>query len=149
MKKTVLALMAMLLVSFSFADLASAQKIRNAKITDLTELSQKFIKDYFSDLKIDDITVDGTRKAEVEFTDGTDLEFGMDGFWKEIENDGGIPLERLKMLPGQMTTSLKDDFGEYKIKKVDRKDLLYEVELEGKNNKEIKIRYDLNGQYLF
>lgn len=124
-----------------------AQKIRNAKFSDLPKLSQEFITKYLPDLKIEEITVDGTRKAEVEFTDGTDLEFGEEGYWHEIENDRGLSVEHLQMLPGQMLTSLKDDFGSYKIIKVDRKDLLYEVELKAK--KEIKIRYDLNGQYLF
>ena len=93
--------------------------------------------------------VEGTRKAEVEFKDGTEIKFGRDGYWKEIENDKGIPLDRLQMLPGQMLTSLRDDFGEYTITEVERMDVHYLVKLEGKNKKEIKLRYDLNGQYLF
>lgn len=147
MKKIGFVLFALLLFNFSFANDYSQDKIRNAKFSDLPQMSQDFIKKYLPTLTIEEITVEGTRKAEVDFTDGTDLEFGKDGYWRTIENERGIPLTHLQMLPGQMLTSLKDDFGQYVIKEVERKDVLYEVELMGK--KEIKIRYDLNGQYLY
>ncbi len=149
MKKLGISLLAFMLFSLAFVPSIQAQKNRNAKLTDLTALSQEFIKQYYADQTIDYIMVEGTRKAEVEFKDGTEIKFGRDGYWIEIENDKGIPLDRLQMLPGQMLTSLRDDFGEYTITEVERMDVHYLVKLEGKNKKEIKLRYDLNGQYLF
>ncbi|MEG1585728.1 MAG: PepSY-like domain-containing protein [Bacteroidales bacterium] len=149
MKKIGLIFMALLLFNFTFAENNQEKKIRNAKFSDLPALSQKFITQYLPKLTIEYITVDGTRKAEVDFTDGTELEFGREGFWREIDNDRGLSINHLQMLPGQMLTSLQKDFGEYTIETVEQKDLYYKVELKAKNGKEIEIRYDLNGQYLF
>ena len=149
MKKIGLLLVTLLLFNFTFSENFQQKRIRNAKFSDLPEMSQKFITQYFSKLTIEYISVDGNRKAEVDFSDGTDLEFGKDGYWKEIDNDRGLTMDHLRMLPGQMLTSLTKDFAQYRIEKVERKDLYYKVELEGQNGKEIEIRYDLNGQYLF
>lgn len=149
MKKIGLLMMALLLFNFTFAEGIQDKKMRNAKFSDLPAMSQEFITKYLMKLTIDYITIDGNRKAEVEFSDGTDLEFGRDGYFKEIENDRGLTLDHLQMLPGQMLTSLKNDFGKYRIEKVEHKNLYYKVELEGDNGKEIEIRYDLNGQYLY
>ncbi|MEG0949394.1 MAG: PepSY-like domain-containing protein [Bacteroidales bacterium] len=149
MKKIGLLMVALLLFNFTFAEEMQGKKIRNAKFSDLPAMSQEFITKYLTKLTIDYITIDGNRKAEVEFSDGTDLEFGRDGYFKEIENDRGLTLNHLQMLPGQMLTSLKNDFGKYRIEKVEHKNLYYKVELEGDNGKEIEIRYDLNGQYLY
>lgn len=149
MKKIAFLIVTLLLFNFTFSEDFQQKKKRNAQFSDLPVLSQQFIKQYFATAAIDYITVIGDRKAEVDLADGTELEFGRGGYWSEIENEKGLLLDNLKMLPGQMLTSLKNDFGEYKIITVDRKDLYYKVELEGRNDKEIEIRYDLNGQYLF
>lgn len=149
MKKIGLLMVSMLLITVAFAGEFQNKKIRNAKFSDLPTLSQEFITKYFPKLTIDFITVEGDRKAEVDFSDGTDLEFGRDGYFKEIENDRGLTMDHLQMLPGQMLTSLQKDFNQYRIEKVEHKNLYYKVELESANGKEIEIRYDLNGQYLY
>ncbi|MDO5572130.1 MAG: PepSY-like domain-containing protein [Bacteroidales bacterium] len=147
MKKTALILISLMLFNFSFSPMFSNEKIKDAKFSDLPTLTQDFIKKYFPNKTIAEINIEKGRKAEIEFKDGIELDFGREGFWKEIESEKGIHLTDLQMLPGQMLTSLKDDFGNWKILKVDQEDLLYEVTLI--NKKKIKIRYDLNGQYLF
>lgn len=151
MKKNKIGLLivTLLLAHFAFAENMQSKKIRNAKLSDLTTVTQEFMKQYFPNAAIDYISVDGNRKAEIELKDGTEIEFGMDGYFKEIENEKGLQMPHLQMLPGQMLTSLKDDFAKYQIEKVEHKNLYYKVELKGANGKEIEIRYDLNGQYLY
>lgn len=149
MKKIGLLFLSLLLCVGIASAQATTQKTRNAQFSELPALSQDFIKKYFAKLTIDHITVEGTKKAEVDFKDGTELEFGRDGYWKDIENDHGLTQDHLQMLPGQMLTSLKKDFSEYKIEKIEHRNTFYKVELQGKTGKEVEIRYDLNGQYLY
>jgi hypothetical protein len=149
MKRLGLILMVMMLaIGFGCSD-AQAKKNRNAKFTDLPTLSQEFILKYFPQLTIDAISIDGDREADVRFADGTELEFGRDGYFKEIDNERGLSTAQLQMLPGQMLTSLTKDFAGYRIESVEHGDLFYKVDLEGTNGKDIEIHYDLNGQYLY
>ena len=139
----------LMMFGVGLANAQTTKKIRRAQFTDLPTLSQEFIVKYLPKLTINTISVDGNREADVKFTDGTEVEFGRDGYFKEIDNERGIAFENLQMLPDQMLSSLKRDFGAYRIESVEHGDLFYKVELEGANGKDIEIHYDLNGQYLY
>jgi hypothetical protein len=149
MKRLGLILMVMILAfGFGCSD-AQAKKNRNAKFTDLPTLSQEFILKYFPQLTIDAIIIDDDREADVRFADGTEIEFGRDGYFKEIDNERGLTIDKLQMLPDQMRSSLAKDFAGYRIESIEHSNLFYKVDLEGTNGKDIEIHYDLNGQYLY
>lgn len=147
MKRLGLLMVSLLLITVAFAD--NPQKVRNAKFSDLPTISQEFIQKYLPQLKVEYIEVEGTYKAEVEFTDGTEVDFGRDGYFKSIENDRGLTMDHLQMLPDVLRVNLEQNFKQFRIEKVEQRDLFYKVELEGPNDKEYEARFTLNGEFLY
>ena len=79
---------------------------------------------------------------EVYLSDGTELEFDINGYWKEIENKTH-PFS-LDFLPQNLVSIITSEFPNAKAKEIERKINHYKIKL----NNGIKIHIDFNGAIL-
>ncbi|MBM0637337.1 PepSY-like domain-containing protein [Campylobacter sp. VicNov18] len=79
---------------------------------------------------------------EVYLSDGTELEFDIDGSWKEIENKA-FPFN-LDFLPKNLVDIIKNEFPNTKAKEIERKINHYKIKLDN----DIKFLIDFNGSIL-
>lgn len=79
---------------------------------------------------------------EVYLSDGTELEFNIDGTWKKIENKA-LPF-KLDFLPKNLANIIVNEFPELKSREIERKINHYKI----KFNNGIKILIDFNGTIL-
>ncbi|HDZ5064854.1 TPA: PepSY-like domain-containing protein [Campylobacter jejuni] len=79
---------------------------------------------------------------EVYLSDGTEVEFDIDGTWKEIENKT-LPFN-LDFLPQNLVNIIKNEFPNVKAREIERKINYYKIKLDN----DVKILIDLNGTIL-
>lgn len=79
---------------------------------------------------------------EVYLSDGTELEFDIDGAWKEIENKA-FPFD-LDFLPQNLANTITSEFPNTKAREIERKINHYKIKL----NNDVKILIDFNGTIL-
>lgn len=107
---------------------------------DLPEVSKAFLQQNFK-ASIGIVQKD-KNSYEVYLSDGTELEFEIDGTWKEIENKAN-PFD-LNFLPQNLASIIKNEFPNTKAREIERKINHYKVKL----NNGMKIRIDFNGTIL-
>ncbi|HDZ4932110.1 PepSY-like domain-containing protein [Campylobacter jejuni] len=80
---------------------------------------------------------------EVYLSDGTEVEFDIDGTWKEIENKT-FPFN-LDFLPQNLVNIIKNEFPNVKAREIERKINYFKIKLDN----DVKILIDLNGTILY
>ncbi|MFQ6341344.1 PepSY-like domain-containing protein [Campylobacter sp. VTCC 70190] len=105
----------------------------------LPSISKEFLRTHFK-AQVGIVQKD-KNSYEVYLSDGTELEFDIDGAWKEIENKSH-PFN-LDFLP-QIASIVKNEFPNTKIREIERKINHYKIKLDNG----IKILIDFNGTLL-
>lgn len=99
-----------------------------------------FIESHFSTLKVVEVELDyerGEKGYKIEFSDGTDLEIGANGEWREIDVErGGVPSE---LIPTAIRTYVEQNYPTALIEKISRNPRIYEIEL----NNDLEIKFDM------
>jgi len=118
---------------------ASARNNTTITFNNLPVVSQNFITSNFGTATIKKIKA-GTAKYEVEFTNGTELEFYKNGSLKQAEAERqALPVSVLNSLPANVKTYVSSKFANWKLTDVEVKSSgKIEVELEkGKYDAEL------------
>ena len=100
------------------------------EINDLPQRSIEMINNHFKDKSISYIKTEGWsigREYEVVFTDGVNLEFNYEGFWKEIKSKKDTIPQSL--IPENVKSYLSEKYPNFKIKKIEEKRKTYELKL--------------------
>ena len=115
----------MLLQSPAFAD-------DDIQFNQLPVKAQTIVRNNFGNLKIDEIEMeeeDGRVRYEVKFVNGSSIEFGKHGNWKEIKcKKRGVPM---RLVPAPILKHIAHRWPNKKvyIVKIEREEKKYEVEL--------------------
>ena len=120
---------ATLIVSALMTFSACAGNDRPAKLTDLPDAAQSFIKRHFTAEKPVLVTIDKEligNTYEVNFSSGNSIDFDRNGEWKEVECRPEVPAA---IVPAQIIKLVQNNYPEAKIIKIDRDRYGYEVEL--------------------
>lgn len=122
---------------------ANAQE-KEVTLTDLPQKAQALIQTHFSDLTLATITCDAgflKKEYEVEFTNGTEIDFKGSGKWKEIEvKEGALPAA---LFPAEISEYVLANYPTATIQKIEREGCGYEIELADKTE------IDFNGKGKF
>ncbi len=110
------------------------------QVAQMPAASQHFIKKYFGDIQVDHAVVSdkGSKKYEVHFVNGTEIEFDAQGEWMEIECEHGavpeaiIPQKLLDFVnknhPGRRIVAIKRNMRGYKLELDNDLDLKFDRE---------------------
>lgn len=112
---------------------AKADNDRVISTDKLPVKAQQFITSYFSTLKISYVKEERDfleKSYEVVFTDGTKLEFGRNGEWKEV--DCRYSVVPSAILPDGIARYVKENYPNEKVLKFERDKHEYEVRLSNK-----------------
>ena len=127
MKKTILTIASAIIVAFA-AQAGDKQEISFAQ---LPAASQKLIENYFdkNDISsISQITDDKKINYEVDFNDGTSIDFDQKGKWSEIES----PVKPINhdIIPVAIVEDIKTKYGRNaQVKKIKVNSMGYELDL--------------------
>ncbi|MDD6668056.1 MAG: PepSY-like domain-containing protein [Bacteroidales bacterium] len=133
---------ATLIVSTLMAFSACAGNDRPAKLADLPNVAQTFVKKYFTAEKPMLVTIDKEvtgNTYEVKFASGNSVDFDRRGEWTEVECR---PEVSAAIVPTQIIKLVQNNYPEAKIIKIDRDRRGYEVELS--TRLELKFDNDFN-----
>ena len=113
---------------------------------DLPEKAVLFISTHFPDNKIVKIEFeDDEDEYEVKLNSGYELEFDLEGEWKEIESDyNPLPKSIIDLLPADLLVYIATKYPRRAIIKIEKLPTGYEIELS--NSKELI--FDQNGKFL-
>lgn len=110
---------------------ASADNARPIAFDQLPAQAQQFVKTHFADAQVTLTTLEKDvlqKSYDVVLNNGTHLEFDSKGQWTDVVcKTGYVPAN---VLPSQITTYLKSSFPNAHVKKVERENGRYEVNLE-------------------
>lgn len=110
----------------------------------LPAVSQTFIKTHFDGVQVAYCLRD-SHSFEARLADASEIEFNVDGSWKEIDcKYKELPSSVIKLLPSAIPAYVKDSFPKTIITKVDIKFWGYEIEL----NNGLDIEFDTTGKFL-
>lgn len=121
---------------------ACAGNDRPAKLTDLPNAAQSFVKKHLTAEKPVLVTVDkelAGNTYEVKFSSGNSVDFDRRGDWTEVECRPEVPVA---IVPAQIIKLVQNNYPEAKIIKIDRDSRGYEVELSSRL--ELKFDKDFN-----
>ncbi|MGM9832361.1 MAG: PepSY-like domain-containing protein [Candidatus Limisoma sp.] len=133
---------ATIIVSTLMAFSACAGNDRPAKLTDLPNAAQSFVKKHLTAEKPVLVTVDkelAGNTYEVKFSSGNSVDFDRRGDWTEVECRPEVPVA---IVPAQIIKLVQNNYPEAKIIKIDRDSRGYEVELSSRL--ELKFDKDFN-----
>jgi hypothetical protein len=109
---------------------ASADNAKPIAFNQLPAQAQQFVKQHFADSKVVVTTLENEildKSYDVALENGTKLEFNNKGEWTEVTcTSGCVPC---KVLPQGVTNYLKANFPKAEVKKIERDNGRYEVEL--------------------
>lgn len=122
----------------------SAQDVTK-NINDLPGAAQNFIRDHYSSSQVDWIKVDkeamGMDKYEVQFKDGTNIEFNQNGDWRAIESrDVVIP----SMVTSSFTPYLTTNYPNERVVSVKRDGNGYDVKLSNRKT----LKFNDRGEFM-
>ena len=103
------------------------------------------INNHFKDKSISYIKTEGWsigREYEVVFTDGVNLEFNYEGFWKEIKSKKDTIPQSL--IPENVKSYLSEKYPNFKIDKIEEKRKTYEVKL----NNGLELHFNKTGKFI-
>ncbi|KAA6224878.1 MULTISPECIES: PepSY-like domain-containing protein [unclassified Campylobacter] len=107
----------------------------------LPQLAKEFIAKHFSNAQIGMVQMD-KNTYEVYLTDGTELEFYIDGNWKEIEAKFNVI--SFNILPPNLASIMQNNFPNTAIIEIKRKANYYKIEL----TNHLEVIMDFNGTIL-
>ncbi|MEG1664474.1 MAG: PepSY-like domain-containing protein [Mucinivorans sp.] len=117
MKKLLLAILSL----FALQSQSMASTARPIELNKLPELSQNFIKTYFSQTKPLRATFDNEildKEYKVVFVNGSSVEFDGKGLWKEVDcQPNALPKG---MVPAKIATYVVTTYPELKMVKIER-----------------------------
>ncbi len=119
---------------------ASADTDKPIAVEQLPAKSQKFLKTYFDGIEVSFAKMETDmfdKSYEVFFTNGSKVEFGRKGDWKEVDcQRNELPKG---IVPKQISDFVQQKHPQQKIVKIDRDKRDYEIEL----NNGVEIKFDL------
>ncbi len=149
MKKILLSLIVLLTVSVGTFVYAGN---RNQKISpnELPSKAQQFIKAHFGK---DGHIAYAEKKwysYEVYLSGGYEIDFDMDGVWKEIESKyNGIPASTLKSLPQPISSYVSANYKGWIITEMKRKRYGYKIELDSPDHRtDVDLEFSHEGELL-
>lgn len=142
MKKLLLMAVCSLFVGF----VSAGNDVKTKDVKKLPAVSQRFISKYFPSEKIAQIKIDKEamqkKDYEVLFESGTEIEFGSNGEWKDIDcQKGTVPSA---LVPAKITEHIKKEFSGKSIRSISRDKKEYELKL----SDGMEVKYDLNGNFI-
>lgn len=109
---------------------ANADNAKPIAFNQLPTQAQKFVKQYFANSKVVVTTLENEildKSYDVALDNGTKLEFNKKGEWTEVScTSGCVPCQ---VIPQGVATYLETNFPKAEIKKIERDNGRYEVEL--------------------
>ncbi len=103
--------------------------------------AKKFVKTYFSDLKVLQVEKE-FNEYEVKLTDYVSLEFDPDGNWKQIKcRRSAVPDA---IIPTLILSYVKENFPGSAVVQIERSKWGYELELDG----ELELEFDRNCNFV-
>ena len=110
---------------------ASADHNKPIAFEQLPQQAQQFVKTHFSDTKVTLSTVESgllEKSFDVMLANGTKVEFDRNGQWTEVTcTTGNVPC---KVVPKEICAYLETTFPKNTVKKIERDNGRYEVELQ-------------------
>ncbi len=137
-----------LFIIFIFMNIMPACQNKKIEITDLPELSQNFIKQYFPLDSISSITTDSKdKKYKVEFFNRSEVSFNTKGSWEEINvKQTPFPIALFDILPANLFQHLVTTYPEKPISAIQKTAYGYEVKIGFSPKQEIK--FNLQGSII-
>lgn len=123
---------------------AKAQDDRPITVDQLPAASREFLNTYFKGVEVSYATVDDDgyfgKSYEVNLMGGTQIEFGPDGSWKEVDcRHNAVPAG---IIPQKIENYVKQNYSGQIVTKIDKGRRDYEIELG--NSLEIKFDHNFN-----
>ncbi|MEG1555475.1 MAG: PepSY-like domain-containing protein [Bacteroidales bacterium] len=142
MKRMILTVVAGLLL---FTTGCAQERVLN-KVSELPQTAQTLISTYFSQDKISYIKVENevleSKKYEIKFTSGTEIDFDKNGNWTEINcKKNAIPNN---LIPAGISSYVKGKYSQNIITKIEKEAKGYSVEL----NNDLDLVFDKKGNFL-
>ena len=110
---------------------ASADNNKPIPFEQLPQAAQQFVKTHFADVKVTVTTIESgllEKSYDVILDDGTKVEFDRNGEWTEIScRTSNVPT---KVVPQKISAYLQTTFPKNAVKKIERDNGRYEVELQ-------------------
>lgn len=132
-----------LLVS-SFFFIATADDDYPITFEQLPPVSQTFVKTHFANVQVAFCLRD-SHSYEVRLADASEIEFNLNGSWKEIDcKYQAVPVSVTDLLPKDIPTYVKTNFPTAIITKVNVKVWGYELEL----NNGLEVEFNSQGQFM-
>ena len=114
------------------------------KFEQIPAVSQTFVTTHFAKVQVSYCMRD-SHSFEVRLTDASEIEFNLDGTWKEVDcKYKEIPASVSALFPSAISTYVKDNFPTAAITKVSAKMWGFEIEL----NNGLEIEFNTEGQFL-
>ncbi len=133
MKKMIFGILSLLFL----ASPAMADDDKPIKVKEMPVAAQEFIAEHFSGQSIAVAKQEGSfieKNYDIIFTNGNKLEFDRKGIWTNVDcRYGSVPQA---IIPAPITEYVKNHFPDGKVKKIEKENRKYEVELS--NDVELK-----------
>ena len=133
MKKMILGILSLLFL----ASPAMADDDKPIKVKEMPVAAQEFIAEHFPGQSIAVAKQEGSfieKNYDIIFTNGNKLEFDRKGIWTNVDcRYGSVPQA---IIPAPITEYVKNHFPDCKVKKIEKENRKYEVELS--NDVELK-----------
>ncbi len=140
MKKKIIGILILMFLGYGM----NADNDRPIQMNQLPKKIQSFVSTYFPKAKIAIAKVEEgyfDRVYDLIFTDGNKIEFDRNGNWEEIDcKRSFVPWE---IVPNEITESVKTNFSEVKILKIERKKKKYKLKLSNGYKLEFNQEFDL------
>lgn len=140
--KRLFPIIAVLFAAVFFACSDDSDKESPVSFDQLPEQAQSFVKLFFSDSAVQSVETSGSG-WNVNFTNGTEIDFNSDGSWTSIDCGPGVTVP-YDLVPVNIHTFVEQNYPSAGVVEISRTTFEYEIEL----SNGIDATFDLHGNFL-
>lgn len=140
--KRLFPIIGLLFASVVFACSDDSDKDYAVSFDQLPQQVQSFVKQFFSDYTVQSAEASGSG-WDVNFTNGTEIDFNSEGSWTSIDCGPGIAVP-YDLVPLNIHTFVEQNYPSAEVVEISRTSTEYEIEL----SNGIDATFDLHGNFL-